>query len=95
MGARSGGGGGAAMGRGWDSSAAGYKSAPFKGAAKAGSLKPGDKVQMQNGRTLTVQHVTSSGKNTVDIVMNSGSKIGGGIFATTYNKNGYIAAKKV
>ena len=79
----------------WDDKAGGYKTEPFKGAAKVDSLKEGDKLQTKSGKIYTIKSVNDNANNTVDIVINNGSKIGGGVFTQTYNKSGYIGATKV
>lgn len=86
---------GNSINNGWDDKAGGYKTEPFKGAAKVDSLKAGDKLQTKSGKIYTIKSVNDNANNTVDIVIDNGSKIGGGVFAQTYNKSGYIGATKV
>ena len=96
MGARSGGGGGAGFGSEFGSlPSGGFKSAPFKGAAKVGSLKSGDIVTDKAGNKYKIT-VAKSSKSKVVIGISSGATGNAG-YDTTWmvsNKSNYIGFTK-
>lgn len=95
MGARSGGGGGAAFGSEFGSlPRGGFSQAPFKGAAKIGSLKNGDTIADQSGNKFKISIAKSS---KTQVVIGS-SMVGSEYKDTTWmvaNKNAYVNGKKV
>lgn len=76
----------------------GFSRAPFAGAAKAGSLKVGDRLQDKNGNISKVVSVTSHGKTKVDIKMQwekTSFNANGNQYGATMNKNYYLGSSKL
>lgn len=69
----------------------GYKTAPFKGAARVGDLKAGDKIKLQNGMVSDILKVEKVGKGQVFIT----SKIGDQSFGNLSTPGRYLNGTKL
>ena len=76
----------------------GFSKSPFSGAAKAGSLKAGDRLIDSKGNISKVVSVTNKGKTKVNIKMQwekTSFNANGNYFGATMNKNYYLGSSRL